>query len=40
MVDHSLCYDTPITDDVVGWLDVAGVLEFCEKVATLPPRSS
>lgn len=34
-----LVYDTPITDDVVGWLDVAGVLEFCQKVAALPPRA-
>lgn len=39
MFDGHLVYDTPITDDVVGFLDVAGVLEFCEKVAALPPRA-
>lgn len=34
-----LDYSTPITDGVVGWLDVAGVIEFCRKVAALPPRA-
>jgi hypothetical protein len=40
MHDGHLVYDTPITDDVIGWLDVAGVLEFCEKVAALPQRAA
>jgi hypothetical protein len=38
MHDGILVYDTPITDETVGDLDVAGVLEFCEQVAALPPR--
>lgn len=40
MVAGVLVYDTPITNDVVGYLDVAGVLEFCAKVAALPPRAA
>lgn len=39
MRDGALDYGTPITDGVVGHLDVAGVLEFCQKVAALPPAS-
>lgn len=26
------CYDTPITDDVIGWLDEEGVLNVLEDV--------
>lgn len=26
------CYDTPITDDVIGWLDEQGVLDILEDV--------
>lgn len=26
------CYDTPITDDVIGWLDEEGVLNILEDV--------
>lgn len=31
--DDKCCYDTPITDDVLGWLEVEDVLEVLEKVA-------
>lgn len=30
--DDKCCYDTPITDDVLGWLEVEDVLKVLEKV--------
>lgn len=30
-----LCYDTPITDDVLGWLSDDGVVNTCEKISKL-----
>lgn len=30
-----LCYDTPITSDVVGWLDFAGVADILNKIKAL-----
>lgn len=30
-----LCYDTPITDDVLGWLSNDEVLELLEKIKNL-----
>ena len=30
-----ICYDTPISDDVVGYLDFAGVAEILEKIKSL-----
>lgn len=30
--DDKCCYDTCITDDVLGWLEVEDVLEILEKV--------
>lgn len=33
----SLCYDTPITDDVIGWLDDASVIDICNRIKELPP---
>lgn len=33
----SICYDTPITDDVVGCLDDAGVIDICRRIMELPP---
>lgn len=34
-----LCYDTPITDDVIGWCDDAKVAELLMKIAALPTRT-
>lgn len=31
-----LCYDTPITDDVIGWLTGPEVLDYACKIAALP----
>jgi hypothetical protein len=33
--DFELTYDTPITDDVIGWLDEAGVAAIAQRVAAL-----
>ncbi len=30
-----LCYDTPITEDVVGWLDFDGVADILNKIKSL-----
>lgn len=32
----SLCYDTPITDDVIGYLTWEEVLDYQEKIKNLP----
>jgi hypothetical protein len=33
--DFELTYDTPITDDVIGWLDEAEVAAIAQRVAAL-----
>ena len=33
-----LCYDTPITDDVIGWLTPAEVESILEEISKLPPK--
>lgn len=33
-----LCYDTPITDDVLGYLDEDDIVPLAERVAQLPKR--
>ena len=33
----TLCYTTPITDDVLGWLTEADVDNYIEQVKALPP---
>jgi len=38
MKDGDCCYDTPITDDVVGWLSADEVMEYVAKVANLPNK--
>lgn len=32
-----ICYKTPITSDVVGFLDFQGVADTLKKIAALPP---
>lgn len=34
--DGDLDYSTPVTDDVIGWLDVEGVLGVMKQVSDLP----
>lgn len=34
--DYKLTYDTPITDDVIGWLNIVNAVDLMEKVAELP----
>jgi hypothetical protein len=38
--DGSLCYDTPVTNDVLGWLSEDGVADIMQKVEALPPAPS
>jgi hypothetical protein len=35
--DWDLCYDTPITDDVLGYLTVEDVKSTLRQIAALPP---
>lgn len=35
-----IVYDTPITDDVVGWLDMMQVMEVLLEIEQLPERAT
>lgn len=35
MEDGRVCYDTPITDDVIGYLTVVGVISILDKIRDL-----
>lgn len=35
MKDGDIVYDTTVTDDVVGWLDFAGVADILNKIKAL-----
>lgn len=35
MEDGRVCYDTPITDDVIGYLTVVGVTSILDKIRDL-----
>lgn len=35
MEDGRVCYDTPITDDVLGYLPVVGVISILDKIRDL-----
>ena len=32
----SICYDTPITDDVIGHLTIKDLYEICKRIKMLP----
>ena len=34
-----ICYDTPITDDVLGYLTDAAMMEIIEQVKQLPKKA-
>lgn len=36
MRDGVICYDTPITDNVIGWLSPSDVIRLARDVAALP----
>lgn len=36
---NELCYDTPITDNVIGFLDFYEVVDILDKIKNLPRRS-
>lgn len=33
---YDLCYDTPITDDVIGFLTGSEVIDYAKQIAALP----
>jgi hypothetical protein len=35
--DWDLCYDTPITDDILGWQSAADIESVLTRIADLPP---
>ena len=37
--DGNLCYDTPVTGDVVGFLDFQGVADVLNQIRNLPKES-
>jgi hypothetical protein len=38
MYNSEIVYDTPVTKDVVGYLDFADVADILKKIETLPKR--
>ena len=38
MYDGALCYDTPITNDVLGYLSEEAANEVLQQIAALPKR--
>ncbi len=38
--DGGLCYDTPVTNDVVGHCNVAEIEDLLEQIACLPAKSN
>lgn len=37
MLDGDLCYDTPVTDDVLGWLTPESLADALTQIEALPP---
>jgi hypothetical protein len=40
MYNNTLVYDTTVTNDVVGFLDFAGVAKTLQEIEALPSRKS
>lgn len=36
--DGHICYETPVTDDVIGWLADEDVEKYLSQIASLPPQ--
>lgn len=34
-----IVYDTPVTDDVIGWLDFDGVAKTLQQIQNLPKKT-
>lgn len=39
LYDGEIVYDTPVTNDVIGYLDFAGVCAILKEIDELPPRN-
>lgn len=39
-LNGDICYDTPVTGDVLGFLDFAGVANTLQKIQNLPKNSN
>lgn len=37
-VDYDICYDTPVTEDVIGYCSVERVTEIMREIQELPQR--
>ena len=38
LVNHEIVYDTPVTNDVMGYLDFQGVADTLKQIENLPRR--
>lgn len=38
LYDERITYDTPVTEDVLGWLDEDGVTKALQEIEALPPK--
>ena len=39
MKGEEICYDTPITDDVIGWLSPDEVMDYAMEIKALPKET-
>lgn len=39
-LNGDICYDTPVTGDVVGYLDFAGVADVLKQIQNLPKNTN
>lgn len=40
LVNQEIVYDTPVTNDVIGYLDFDGVIQTLDNIRKLPRRKS